>query len=957
MMPFHPLAAFPHSRPSCRRPAAVILLLAALALLSTSTDGMRCAAGQRDAASTDAPTTSSASNDSHATDSSPDDSAASSSADWLTWHNGDHLVGHLERVEDGLLYWSSSAFAAPLPVRLDAVASIRFHGGAEPSNASATTRLVLGNGDFLDGTITRITPDTITIDTARHGPVTVDRKHVVRLTRGRSSVVVLDEIGQLAEWQVQSNRHPLSEWKEHPDGSLSARRRGATIFRPVKFPSRSMTEIVLQWPEHAAFSISWFGVDQNSPNVLKRLAAGFGIRPARSTRTVEKPPPLHVTVWDDELVVESTDDFASIRPIDHGTKKLRLRVFWDRPANKMWFLADGMKKPVEFNLPDPIDPKWKLGIRIQNRGSGLTVKELQVVKWLGETAMAEGGHGPSVELKNGKRVAGTVASLDRPNAQLQLNGGKSFPWNEVVRVEFRTASSGTGPSDAPHQLAFVDGARLSGRIARASADAIWLETDFTKDPIRTPINDQLRLVRLRRSPSYQLPDAPFLARGPDLHLHVDVAAQRDGRMGIQPIGSPYGVAPAVDHDMEIRRKDQSATDGLLHVKCDGNSDMIYLDNQDAVRGKLVRWDKQVVIRTADGTERTLEPEHLVAVSFGGAEDDRSGFSQPGWEIKSSIPRAVRKAEGRIEFYGGGSYRHPNILASNEFRLSMRRTQQSCAFEVRAYAEPGNWSSSGGGVIFGMYGNQIYARSLDGQQGFSTQLDVRKTKRLTWTFRREKDAIVVRIQGKTFFRTSARKMTGRGLSLSLRQHTRGLAPRPAVILSGLEVVPPADLFAAVLPRDKQVALRIPRRQRRHLPTHLFLAQNGDLLRGSLVAIDETSLRISVRDKTRRARRSRIAGIIRLAPPQDSDTDESAKRTTAADNAPQTPYRISTSQTRISGEIESIEQGQVVIVSPLLGRLRIPLDEVTLIEAGKKRRTVGDAAFDDWRCSIVKALPEE
>ncbi|MFM7919276.1 MAG: hypothetical protein ACKPJJ_03565, partial [Planctomycetaceae bacterium] len=134
--------------------------------------------------------------------------------------------------------------------------------------------------------------------------------------------------------------------------------------------------------------------------------------------------------------------------------------------------------------------------------------------------------------------------------------------------------------------------------------------------------------------------------------------------------------------------------------------------------------------------------------------------------------------------------------------------------------------------------------------------------------------------------------------------------------------------------RAATLTIPRFRRQTPPTHALIAPNGDVLRGTLVGLDASQVVFESRLEELRLDRSRIAAIVRLQTPAAKKT--AGPETAAAeddsgfvmeDSAADKSLRLLLADGyRLTAAVDRAADGQLSVVSPLLGPCRIPAASV-------------------------------
>jgi thiol-disulfide isomerase/thioredoxin len=172
---------------------------------------------------------------------------------------------------------------------------------------------------------------------------------------------------------------------------------------------------------------------------------------------------------------------------------------------------------------------------------------------------------------------------------------------------------------------------------------------------------------------------------------------------------------------------------------------------------------------------------------------------------------------------------------------------------------------------------------------------------------------------------------------------------AVELVAASSVPGVD----VAKRDR--LLTLPRMQRDSPPTHLICSKNGDFLRGRILEMDNTRLRVEVRLDTREIPRDRVAQIIWLH--ADELTDGQAAPATPAVAAAPVPVEAPPSNrvqvvradgSRLTFVAEKSDSKAVSGTSDVLGACRVELAEADQLLFGASiERSAAQLAYHQWK----------
>ena len=216
------------------------------------------------------------------------------------------------------------------------------------------------------------------------------------------------------------------------------------------------------------------------------------------------------------------------------------------------------------------------------------------------------------------------------------------------------------------------------------------------------------------------------------------------------------------------------------------------------------------------------------------------------------------------------------------------------------------------------------------------------------------AIVDQLQASLFLRTGdtitcdIQKIDERGIHFSSPTVEQGFARHDqvkTVILAGL--IQPKQISEATRER----LLMVPRGRRDDPPTHLICSRTGDFLRGRLVSLDETTLRLETRLETREIPRDRIAQIFWLHPQAADDQlqETSGTDTQVADRMPQRVQALRLDGTRMTFDFLACRDDSVIVGhSDLLGECQVDALQLERLLLGSAvNRSADDSPLALWR----------
>ena len=149
--------------------------------------------------------------------------------------------------------------------------------------------------------------------------------------------------------------------------------------------------------------------------------------------------------------------------------------------------------------------------------------------------------------------------------------------------------------------------------------------------------------------------------------------------------------------------------------------------------------------------------------------------------------------------------------------------------------------------------------------------------------------------------------------------------PADAVATLQLAPPSPgvkLDAELDTVLKERLLTVPRQQRKSPPTHLVIAQNGDLLRCKVLDLDDQTLNVQTRLETLQIPRDVVSQILRLPSPQDDAA-------TAAQDADGTVQVVLRDRTILRLRPTAVAGGVLRGTHRLLGSCELQLAEVDVM----------------------------
>ncbi|MCA1685847.1 MAG: TlpA family protein disulfide reductase, partial [Planctomycetia bacterium] len=184
----------------------------------------------------------------------------------------------------------------------------------------------------------------------------------------------------------------------------------------------------------------------------------------------------------------------------------------------------------------------------------------------------------------------------------------------------------------------------------------------------------------------------------------------------------------------------------------------------------------------------------------------------------------------------------------------------------------------------------------------------------------------------------------GVSFRSSMTDKTFVPHDEVKAVELAPEPPASVTLNKSKRER--LLTLPRVQRGSPPTHLVRSRNGDYLRGRVVGLDETTLRVEVRLETRDVPRERVSRIIWLHP-DELEPPQPVVPTPGGDGDTRVQV-VRGDGVRLTFDAERFQGTTLSGASALLGACRVRLDDADRLLIGPAiEAEVARLAYRQWK----------
>ena len=772
-----------------------------------------------------------------------DDSAV---AGTLHWANGDHLSGQLLGSTASHVRWQAPIFASPLDIDMRYVDSVRFRAAKQSAEAREPIRFVTDSGDVLDGRLLDFTEQHVILQSRRLGTVRILRSAVRRFFRrpqpGPTTTTGVDDwrsrqldkrepdrirpIGK-SNWRTLKPTEPALKWQTNAAGELTTTTFGAEAFRDLKLPSVAEIELVLRWRNRPRFRIAFATPDSD--------------KLSRETVRLE--------TWDDELtlrVLAGNGQFKQIHTLPKQSKSIRLRLMWSQRTGKLSVFSRDFEFFGTMRTGNQSAP-GHTGLYIQNLGTDLTLTALRVGDWHGAEPPEDTDRTSHILLAQGEAVFGQIQAYDPASRSLivtdRAGGRRKIAIDQVAQVELGERQATR--ANRPLELSYQDGAVLRGTLQSIDGSALVLETAYCDQPIRCQLAgaNAIKIVKAGSAPDDRT-DAVLECE--DTRLRGTLMPPVSGDSFAWRLVDGTSTVPlSMDYPAHIARNITATGESSEAAEM---PDVLHLANGDAVPCRIQTIDDTFLhLRTNVAKAGRIPLQYVKAIHLhSGDHLPTLGFGGRGWRVSQQQEELVERTAERVVFRGPATLGHANLLKADEIQFDLQWNDRVGALMmISLFASDVGRRADPSFLVYYM-GQQMYVQAKQPQvQGVlrrSMLTNGRATVRLSLSpehcrvFVNQKEALrqPIRVQDKT----------GSGIVLSVQQ--LNIKPRPE---AGLRVAPQrSDLLTIsnlqvgtnrvpfgplrIDEPKKELLLTVPRSEKQNPPTHMLVAQNGDLLRGRL-----------------------------------------------------------------------------------------------------------------------------
>lgn len=751
--------------------------------------------------------------------------------------------------------WQSPLFARPLVFPAERVAGISFAGAAEAAGDVGPWRIDLAGGDTISGSIERIDADHVVVRTSlADGPAALAvRRSAVRLIgrEGASGTFLWN--GQLAAWTPSA----ADDWEKSGKG-LANTVPGATLARPIGGAPRQRIDLTLGWSDPPRLRIT---VRSDATPAQVAAEAEGRDRPGLPVRMglmvpgddgLPKPPPPapYVIEIDEERILairDEADDVGRGRAVMRTCgappeRGLSLTLFVDRVVGGLVVMrGDADEARVDVALPPAVPPS-PAELVVEVVSGTVSLDDVRVSTWRGPMVTGGDHEVGSVVLRDGDTVAGSIAtSVDDPSVLVVRADGaagasRSIPLDDVV--EILLPSTGAA-ADAPVPVAgFLrcvarGGSVLSGRLDTIGDGRVWIAHPAIEGAIGLPL-EALVTIDAAVPPG---DDAPLPGRVG--RLVADGASLEGCLVPVEPADGEQVPAAAI---------------GWLPAGALGASPFA-LAASGAAADATIRY---VAAPKADPLADRLG---WIGAHIGMLNDKPAILGVQGDSPLAAVAAPVPALILAVAPRGDGRFVETAGLPVEDV-TALVRGRVGTEVQLRL-------TNAAGGGVEEVRLERAVPRFLSDQQSLEQVLATHR--RLLETVVDDAGAapadgfgsLLVLVTGESVA-CRVERIGADGVEVSMPGG--GGVTIPTEHVQAVELIPGEGI--AISAEKFRTLTTLPRAQRGVPPTHLVRSAQGDYLRGRIVGMDETSLRIVMesdpRGKPSAIPRSEVARVIWLHP---------------------------------------------------------------------------------------------
>ncbi len=435
----------------------------------------------------------------------------------LKWSSGDQLAGQVVTASPQSLSWDSSLFEEAVQLRLGSLRSITWQYDQPAKLARRRFRVATTQGNLLVGDLIGLDRESVCLENANFGVVTIPRKNVRSLVNLAGSAGRW--LGPLSVEDWDADRQSKQSLLDTAQGQLVFPQENL-VFKKLAVKEKTLIDVAFRWAGTLdmkfGFAVpkKWGRLD--APKTNKEEANKEDINkealdrsPESSTVVMKMDPGVleqlpRLEMFSDAMVLQQKDSFDIIlEEVDMGSGFLRLVFEWDPQASQMKAF-DAAGKLLATIALNPLTDDFEPGIFVLNQNGRLTLDNLVLMTVPGDINLQQ----EIIATKHGT-FTGSVEGFDGQTWSIRRAADHEliqFVKDDVYLTH--VACAAIEPDDKNKQgrdgksltrIELRDGSRVAGDLQSIADNRLQLLAD---------VGSQAIAIRLDRS---QRLDFPLMA--------------------------------------------------------------------------------------------------------------------------------------------------------------------------------------------------------------------------------------------------------------------------------------------------------------------------------------------------------------------------------------------------------------------------------------------------------------
>lgn len=900
--------------------------------------------------------------------SAPDESDSLLVPAWLQWRNGDELKGAICEDNDGTITWQAKLFAGPLKLKKEQLKGIRFSSMNRRKDfiESSPFRVQLLNQDRIEGELISIDRTVVRLNSPHFSePITIQRKEIERIVNLGNRQFRLSDPGELSDWTSSGRDRKSTEWFTDLKGEFSTHQWSGNLFRPIELPKKVELSFRAVVPD-------------GKPN----LEIGF-------LREPERGPQLET--WGDQLVLTCRSQFAPVMKLGKELTVIEFRLFWNQESGEVQVCEPSGKKIASLDNATATSPGTGVGNRpplqrgfyILNRTPEMRLATLTVREWDGKKVPVMDLTKPRIEFQNFSSSSAVSQIIMQEGSNTFSIGGKTVLIDQVREIVLNP-ESGTpqNTADTETRIAWYAGPTVSGELLAINSEHLTLKPEWSTDPVTTKLIDA-REVRFPPS-DVVIDSGTDLLTGSGFSLK-GITRTADGNRSPQSLiawEAPGAIAavPLADTVTATIERSKFPANRSQPPASIGRA-RLFLRNDEILTGDLVSLSEETIQFDSPITgPLDIAAGDVRAIDIGTAGRVLEGFNDSEWEELEEGPDDVAMRADKTVFKKGG-FGNPSILLGDRLFFDAHWVSNSGSMTLKFFTSSAE--AAGNEVVILAQGNRIFVgkKKPGGAFSFSNNQTEIENNRASIQITANSSKIEIRVDGKLAFTHAVNPETisGNGLYFKMGGGWQGFNQTSNEIeLSNFRIEQTAGSIPLRIidKKSKENTLTIPRSLREDVPSHVLIAPNGDLLRGTLIAAAGETIQFEANSEVFDFPRKRVSAIVWLTPPEETNTkaEVAEEETQPADTKLLNPFDPSEYEklkqfnfkvthqivmkdgSRLQINSDRIEDGKYVGHSAILGKCKLAISNVLSMKRSAptpihKAVKLDLVAFNDWDLTLT------